>query len=457
MVNIGGTPNINMQGLIQSLARQQLMQSDIDMARDAASRPVRSVLGGIANILNKRRAGGLEKQAAQQDAASRQQLAAQIAQMQGKPESTQALGLLSQEQLAGMLAKQMAPVSAADAPSTVREYQFFNSLSPQEQQRFLTMKRANPYLNVGDAFVQADPIRPGNVLGTIGMGIKPERKVVDDRVITMPPVSGQPRTSAPIQQRPLPPIAPTEDTAPTGVPQAPVSTADPYNDTLAAQEFYGTPAPQQAAGGMQVQELPMSPKERREQQELEKKRQGAQEQKVRAGTTVIQDIERAIQLVGENPNLTTGFASGLKYVPKTDAKAIYGFIESALSNVGLDTLQTMRENSPTGGALGQVPIQQQKRLEQVLGSLDMSQDSSIVMDNLKRIKNIYMDIVYGNSEELTKALSEGKISQEDFDRYSYRYPLSFDELGKPIPKENPQTIDDLTPEEKEFLRTQGGM
>lgn len=179
--------------------------------------------------------------------------------------------------------------------------------------------------------------------------------------------------------------------------------------------------------------------------EIEKKAEkqsGRQAQKVRAGTTVIQDLQRALGIVQSN-YFATGIPAELtsdlpvvgKQTPAGEARAL---VESALSNVGLDTLQSMRENSPTGGALGQVPIQQQKRLEQVLGSLDVGQRAEVVEDNIKRVINIYLDIVYGNVDQIQKLVEQGKITATEAAPLMERHQLSFDEFGKPLEPVKPK-------------------
>jgi hypothetical protein len=156
-----------------------------------------------------------------------------------------------------------------------------------------------------------------------------------------------------------------------------------------------------------------------------------QKAKARAGNTVIQDIGRALNIVKNNRTASGPPAWVMKNVVGTDAFVANGHIQSALSNVGLDTLQAMREASPTGGALGQVPIQQQKRLEQVLGSLDVGQPKEVLTDNLRRVHNIYMDIVYGTQEEIEALIEEGTISAIDAKPIHKRFELSFDEFGAP--------------------------
>lgn len=54
----------------------------------------------------------------------------------------------------------------ATAPSNVQEWQYYSSLSPEDQSRYLTMKRSNSPLNIGTGFVTQDMANPGNVLGS---------------------------------------------------------------------------------------------------------------------------------------------------------------------------------------------------------------------------------------------------------------------------------------------------
>jgi len=203
------------------------------------------------------------------------------------------------------------------------------------------------------------------------------------------------------------------------------------------QRSAGQSLPPGATGGElgTITPIPGSPAAL-EAEALAKKTKGRKQQIKRAGSTVIQDLQRALTIVQSNPlatgipaELSQDFPIGGRQTPAGEAKAL---AESALSNVGLDVLQSMRENSPTGGALGQVPIQQQKRLEQVYGSLDMGQRTEVVEDNLKRVINIYMDIAHGTPEEIQALVAAGKISAEEAEPLMRRNTLSFDEFGKPI-------------------------
>ena len=51
------------------------------------------------------------------------------------------------------------------APATVREWEYFSKLSPEDQLQYKLMKRANPYLDTGTGYAMPDPNNPGQTLG----------------------------------------------------------------------------------------------------------------------------------------------------------------------------------------------------------------------------------------------------------------------------------------------------
>lgn len=135
-------------------------------------------------------------------------------------------------------------------------------------------------------------------------------------------------------------------------------------------------------------------------------------------------------------------------------------IEGALSNVGLDVLQNMRDNSPTGGALGQVPIQQQQRLEQVLGSFKITMPKPMIVENLNYMTNAYLDIMYGSKRERDLLVSQGLLSASDNEEIQSAYKdLNYDQFGRytPPPKAAIQELmSNPTPQEMaEFNQTFG--
>ncbi|OFS84480.1 hypothetical protein HMPREF3144_06445 [Oligella sp. HMSC05A10] len=175
--------------------------------------------------------------------------------------------------------------------------------------------------------------------------------------------------------------------------------------------------------------------------EAEEKAALAQANEARAGGTVVQDIGRALQVLNNSSSWATGRGAMLsKLDPESDASTLQGLYDSILGNVGFDYLQSMREASPTGGALGAVNSTELAFLQGVLGRLDITSRRDIQIDNLKRINNIYLDKIHGTPEQIMAAYNAGIINPrtgkpltlEDIAPLVKRYELSFDDSGDPI-------------------------
>ena len=114
------------------------------------------------------------------------------------------------------------------------------------------------------------------------------------------------------------------------------------------------------------------------------------EKNERANQYSNEKADRAITLVdealGKVSRWTTGFGAMLSAIPETDARDFSALIESIKANIGFNELSAMRAASPTGGALGQVAVQELNFLQSVLGSLDTKQSPATVKANLEKIK-----------------------------------------------------------------------
>ena len=113
------------------------------------------------------------------------------------------------------------------------------------------------------------------------------------------------------------------------------------------------------------------------------------------GNIVTQDIDRVLRVMESGILPDTGWGAYLSNVPGTDAKAVASLLDTIKANIGFDELNKMRQQSPTGGALGQVTEKELAFLQAVAGSLDQSQDAAQLTDNLNRLWNAYMDTIHG--------------------------------------------------------------
>lgn len=141
--------------------------------------------------------------------------------------------------------------------------------------------------------------------------------------------------------------------------------------------------------GTSITPLPMSPVEQQKKVERERLRNVQ-------GDLVNDDIQRALQTIDSAMLPTTGVVgSSLEGVPGTASHNLSNTLKTIKANIGFDRLQAMREASPTGGALGQVAVQELEYLQAVYGSLAQSQSEPQFRYNLMRLYNTYNDIVHG--------------------------------------------------------------
>jgi len=103
----------------------------------------------------------------------------------------------------------------------------------------------------------------------------------------------------------------------------------------------------------------------------------------RASDLVINTIDKAL---GQISPATAGFGSVLAKLPGSPAHDLDSTLNTIRANVGFDALQKMRDNSPTGGALGQVSEQENKLLQSVMGAISQSQSPEQLRQNLQQIR-----------------------------------------------------------------------
>lgn len=146
----------------------------------------------------------------------------------------------------------------------------------------------------------------------------------------------------------------------------------------------------------------------------------------RSGRIVLENLDRAIELA-QNP-LATGLAGqilenvGANPITGSAAVDLAKTVETVSATIGFDRLQRMREESPTGGALGQVAVQELVALRATMGSLDLKQSREIITSNLKRVKEEYITAmkriidaaIIDNERGLKNKITNKVVSPYDF-------------------------------------------
>ena len=101
------------------------------------------------------------------------------------------------------------------------------------------------------------------------------------------------------------------------------------------------------------------------------------------------------------------------YIPgqaNVDAKKL---IDTLKNRVFIDTLQAMRANSQTGGAVGNVSDKEGSRLENAIASLDNAQSDQQFQEQLRLLKNIAQDTIKGYEDAY--AAQFGDVTQQSSD------------------------------------------
>ena len=131
--------------------------------------------------------------------------------------------------------------------------------------------------------------------------------------------------------------------------------------------------------------------ERRQAEEQASRRQ---EQTELQGSIVAQDIDRAIDLIDNSDWPVAGFWGWmLGQAPGTAGANLQATLDTIGANIGFDRLQQMRENSPTGGALGNVSEMENRLLQSVYGSLSRTQSPEQLRTNLQRLRTLYDRVI----------------------------------------------------------------
>jgi len=126
---------------------------------------------------------------------------------------------------------------------------------------------------------------------------------------------------------------------------------------------------------------------------------------------VISKVDQALGKVGYS---TAGIGGQLRNVPMTDARNLAADLETIKANLGFAELQAMRDASPTGGALGQVAVQELAALQSTVASLDQLQDPDQLKARLGEIKKHYQNwknTLEGRQQIIPSGSGAGTLNQ----------------------------------------------
>jgi hypothetical protein len=145
---------------------------------------------------------------------------------------------------------------------------------------------------------------------------------------------------------------------------------------------------------------------------------------------VVQKIEQVESRAGLN---TAGIGGVmLSQLPGSEARDVQADLQTIKANIGFDELQEMRENSPTGGALGQVAVQEIEFLQSVLANLEQDQSVEQFKRNLGEAKSA----IKQSNQRIIEAYNR------DIERFGQQV---MPDVGVPItapPMQSPSSVED---------------
>jgi len=160
--------------------------------------------------------------------------------------------------------------------------------------------------------------------------------------------------------------------------------------------------PKGGAGDGAVAPRPGGPQEA-EARALEEKRQANINAQTARYETMTQLVDNIYSDIDDS---ITGKSAVKKYIPGSKAMNVSERLDSLKALIGFKELQDMRAASPTGGALGQVAVQELNFLQKAMGSLNQWQSAEELKKNLEAIKkslNRWHDAVNGKMPKDEKA------------------------------------------------------
>jgi hypothetical protein len=126
---------------------------------------------------------------------------------------------------------------------------------------------------------------------------------------------------------------------------------------------------------------------------------------------VTDEISRARNIIKTSEIPVTGIAgAAARRLPGTKARDLEGQIKTIKARIGFDELNRMRKSSPTGGALGQIAVQELGYLQSVYGDLEQSQSEEAVLYNLDRLEKEVYRLVNGDQAAVPNAKTRPPLS-----------------------------------------------
>jgi hypothetical protein len=203
---------------------------------------------------------------------------------------------------------------------------------------------------------------------------------------------------------------------------------------------------QDESGRVVADVVPGSPAEKEMQKNLQEAEAGDRkfmtsfETASQHGDVVTTSAQRALEYFSDADAgiLLQLIRTGAAKVPGTKAYEANRALDEIRNNIGIDELQRMRQNSPTGGAMGNVSDRDIQLLTGALGQLEVARDPEVMRENLNRIVINYGKIIDFARQDAERARFRSQLREQN-------RGASFGPQPRPTPKRpaSEPSLDDL--------------
>ena len=237
-------------------------------------------------------------------------------------------------------------VPGGSDPAVLQEWRYFSQLPPEEQERYLLMKRGGTMAQLG-----------GGGVGLVNQLDRSVQPIVDPRMATE------------LNARQAGQIAAAQTA------ERPLGT--------------GFQIGRDPSGAMTASTIPGSQADI-DQQTRQQERVAGMEVAARAAQNVFEDVERALELIDEHGRRAAGTAGALtSFISEAPAGRISSHIRSIKGNIAIDSLLAIKRS---GAGLGAIPQAQLEALAGLLGEINVRMHPDDLKYNLARIQKEYEDI-----------------------------------------------------------------
>ncbi len=264
-------------------------------------------------------------------------------------------------------------------PMSVKEWEYYQGLPDEDKPRFMKLRRAPTTRDVGDRLIVFPHGEPGY---QIKKGVPPQ---------DVPHLQGEQEASKTVGR---------------------------------------------AKGSVEATKSPGTPEFIKEQKRISSIRARGVTQEASTDRR-IGFINDAIKILKDTPSAAGMFGKAIKGIPspvpgtQNPAFTLSELLKSIKANIGFDELQKLREMSPTGGALGQVAVQELEYLQALLGSLEQGLDDKTLIKNLSTMRDRLLELQKFRAKEIT-SLKVGSPLNTEVPKHLFKKVINYDSKGNRI-------------------------